>query len=75
MMKKKRIPTEKGERLLRAIGVISKDETEKEKVNKNALLTVRLTQEELDVLKEIAEAEGQSMSAMIRERLPELNKI
>ena len=75
MMKKKRTPTEKGERLLRAIGVIPKEETEKEKVNKNALLTVRLTQEELETLKEIAEGEGQSMSAMIRERLTELNRI
>lgn len=65
-----RLAADVSDRLIKALGL-----TTPPKENKETLVRVRLTQKELDILKEIAEGEGQTLSAMIRERLPELNKI
>ncbi|MEI8067237.1 MAG: hypothetical protein WCH42_07915 [Actinomycetes bacterium] len=42
--------------------------------SKKALLTVRLTEAELQALKSISEKEGLTMSDLVRERIPELSK-
>lgn len=50
----------------------AKEENMKSLSPKDALLTIRLYQSELDRVKEIAESRGLTMSELIRGRLPEL---